>query len=169
MGRSQQRDVKGLTNVRFVVHPESQFLRQKQGRLAKRDLKTTAVTPSPLNMPDSQDLKVHKNAAGCARPTTTGTMNCSQLGLGRKRRPFLCDDKVGKVYASSQAALNDWGWDLVQSQRQPCRVLSDSKCLSESGLYLSSCCFFFFAAAMANLRPQNLPLTAIYCKFYYFS
>ena len=28
---------------------------------------------------------------------------------------------------------------------------------------------WFFAAAMANLRPQNLPLSAIYCKFYYFS
>ena len=28
---------------------------------------------------------------------------------------------------------------------------------------------WFFAAAMANLRPQNLPLSAIYRKFYYFS
>ena len=28
---------------------------------------------------------------------------------------------------------------------------------------------WFFAAAMANLRLQNLPLSAIYCKFYYFS
>ena len=28
---------------------------------------------------------------------------------------------------------------------------------------------WFFAAAMANLRPQNLPLSAIYCKFHYFS
>ena len=32
--------------------------------------------------------------------------------------------------------------------------------------YLSS---WFFAAAMANLRPQNLALSAIYRKFYYFS
>ena len=32
--------------------------------------------------------------------------------------------------------------------------------------YLSS---WFFVAAMANLRPQNLPLSAIYSKFYYFS
>ena len=36
----------------------------------------------------------------------------------------------------------------------------------ETVSYLSS---WFFAAAMANLRPQNLPLSAIYCKFYYFS
>ena len=126
MGRSQQRDMKGLTNAGSVVHPESQFLRQKQGRLAKRDLKTTAVTPSPLKMPDSQDPEVHKKAAGCARPTTRGFMNCGQLGSGRKRRPFPCDDKVGKVPASSHPALNDWGWDLVQSQRQPCTVLSGS-------------------------------------------
>ena len=138
MGRSQQRGVKGLTNARSVVHPESesQFLRQKQGRLAKRGLKTTAVTPSPLKMPDSQDPEVHKKAAGCARPTTRGTMNCGQLGSGRKRRPFPCDDKAGKVSASSHAALNDWGRGLVQSQRPPCRVLSDSESLSESGLYV---------------------------------
>ena len=136
MGRSPQRDVKGLTNARSEVHPESQFLRQKQGRLAKRDLKTTAVTPSPLKMPDSQGPEVHKKAAGCARPTTRGTMDCGQLRSGRKRRPFPCDDNVGKVSAGSHATLNDWGRDLVQFQRQPCRVLSDSESLNESGLYV---------------------------------
>ena len=36
----------------------------------------------------------------------------------------------------------------------------------EAAANLSS---WFFAAAMANLRPQNLPLSAIYCKFHYFS
>ena len=27
---------------------------------------------------------------------------------------------------------------------------------------------WFFAPSMANLRPQNLPLSSIYRKFYYF-
>ena len=85
-------------------------------------------------MPDSQDPEGHKKATGCARPTTWGTMNCGQLDSGRKRRPFPCDDKVWKVSASSHAALNNWGWDLVQSQRQPCPVLSDSESLRESDL-----------------------------------
>ena len=36
-------------------------------------------------------------------------------------------------------------------------------------LYKYNLSSWFFAAAMANLRPQNLPLSALYCKFYYFS
>ena len=47
-------------------------------------------------------------------------------------------------------------------------VLLDRFCLCDDGFVLSSL-FFFFAAAMANLRPQNFPLSAIYRKFYYFS
>ena len=42
----------------------------------------------------------------------------------------------------------------------------DNDDIHDGDVKLSS---WFFAAAMANLRPQNLPLSAIYCKFYYFS
>ena len=40
------------------------------------------------------------------------------------------------------------------------------KCQRIKTVNLSS---WFFAAAMANLRPQNVPLSAIYSKFHYFS
>ena len=65
--------MKGLINASSLVHPDNEFLRQKQGRLAKRDLKPIAVTPSPLKMPDSQDPQMQKKAAGCVYLTTRGT------------------------------------------------------------------------------------------------
>ena len=141
MGRSQHKGVKGLINARSVVQPESQFLGQKQGRLAKRDLKTTAVTLSPLKMPDSQDPEVQIKAPGCVRLATRGSMNCGQLGSGRTQLPFPNDDSVEKkVSASSHAAFKNCDRDLVQSLRQPCHVFSES--LSEAGLYIKSPCVF---------------------------
>ena len=136
MGRRQQKGMKGLINARSVVQPENEFLRQKQGRLAKRDLKTIAVTPSPLKMPDAQDPQVQKKAAGCVNLTPRGTMKCDQLGSGRTGRPFPYDDTVGKLSASSHAAFKNCNQDLVQSQRQSCYVSSDSESLSKSGFYV---------------------------------
>ena len=46
------------------------------------------------------------------------------------------------------------------------KYLGQTTYLRETTKFLSS---WFFAAAMASLRPQNLPLSVIYCKFYYFS
>ena len=52
IGRSQQRDVeKDLINTGFGMDPESQFLSQKQGRPAKRDLKAADIAPCPLKIP----------------------------------------------------------------------------------------------------------------------
>ena len=67
----QQKDVNDLINTRSVVHPQSQFFSKRQGRLAKRDRKTTAVTPSPREMPDPEDPETRRAAVSCRRPTNT--------------------------------------------------------------------------------------------------
>ena len=102
-----------LINTSFVMNPESQFLSQKQDRLAKRDLKTAAITPFPLKMPDSDDPEVQRKAAGCVRPTTRGTVKCGQLGSGRTR-PY--NDTVRKVSSGNHATSKDWDRDLVLSR-----------------------------------------------------
>ena len=51
-------------------------------------------------------------------------------------------------------------------------LASDSSCdLASKCIWsrVNDLSWWFFAAAMSNLRPQNLPLSAIYRKFYYFT
>ena len=55
---------KDLINTSFVVDPESQFLSQNQGRLTKRDVKTAAVTPSPLRC---QIQRTHRQGVRLSR------------------------------------------------------------------------------------------------------
>ena len=81
--------------------------------------------------------------------------------------PKICDWMLNKNYESHTRSQTIGNCFQFPSFRHRLKAITrESRTLPDLDLCLSS---WFFAAAMANLRPQYLPLSAIHCKFYYFS